>query len=163
MLFAKAPRPGLVKTRLCPPLTPVEAAEVYRGFLTDVIAPVRHARTLVYGWPADALDDLAPFVEAAGVEAAGVGVAGVELRAQRGDDLWSRMRACFDELFAEGHDRVVLRNTDSPDLPSQLVERALAACAPGTVVLGPDDGGGYYLVGLAEPRRELFGPAAEGR
>ncbi len=37
MIFAKEPRPGEVKTRLCPPLTPVAAAQLYNQFLEDVL------------------------------------------------------------------------------------------------------------------------------
>ena len=101
--FAKAPRPGVFKTRLCPPLTPAEAAGLYRGFLADLVVPVKGARTLVYGWPDRNLDELRALAPA-----------DVEVRAQRGDDLWARLDACFRELFAEGHDRVLVRNTDSP-------------------------------------------------
>ena len=151
VFFAKVPVPGQVKTRLCPPLTPAEAAGLYRGFLEDVLAPFDGVRTLVYAWPGDALDGIRPLVPD-----------GVELRAQRGEDLWERMTACFDELFAEGHDRIVLRNTDSPDLPGEVVRAAFDATRPGRVVLGPDPGGGYYLIGLAERRPELFGVAVEG-
>ena len=106
--FAKAPRPGQVKTRLCPPLTPTEAACLYRAFLGELVVPMPGARTLVYGWPGDALEDLKGLVPAE-----------VELRPQRGEDLFGRMGACFEELFREGHSPVLIRNTDSPDLPHE--------------------------------------------
>ena len=41
VVFAKAPIPGQVKTRLCPPLSPDEAAELARAFLIDAVAQVR--------------------------------------------------------------------------------------------------------------------------
>lgn len=140
VLFGKAPRPGQVKTRLCPPLTAAEAAALYGAFLRRIVRPHPAARTYLYGTPADALDELRPFAPE-----------GVEVRAQCGADLWQRLTACFAELFAAGHDAVVLRNTDSPDLPDARVDEALAACGPGRVVLGPDRGGGYYLIGLTWP------------
>ena len=40
-IMAKAPRPGDVKTRLCPPLSPVAAATLYRCFLLDKLEQVR--------------------------------------------------------------------------------------------------------------------------
>ncbi len=149
--FAKVPQPGLVKTRLCPPLTPAEAAGLYRGFLSDVLRPVGPGRSYVYGYPAAQVDELVPLVPI-----------GCELRPQRGEDLWDRLIACFAELFAAGHEAVVVRNTDSPDLSVDLVERALELCGPGRVVLGPDRGGGYYLIGLAAPQPELFAGLDEG-
>ena len=42
IVFAKAPEPGRVKTRLCPPLTPEEAAALYEAFLRDALD--RYAR-----------------------------------------------------------------------------------------------------------------------
>jgi len=143
--FAKAPRPGQVKTRLCPPLTPTEAAHLYTAFLKELLVPVEGARTLVYGWPADALGELRPLVPE-----------GLELRPQVGDDLFARMTACFEELFREGHGPVLIRNTDSPDLPTERITAALQNSQPGTVVLGPDLGGGYYLIALAEPCPDLL-------
>ena len=41
VVFAKAPRPGGVKTRLCPPLSPAAAARLYRCFVLDVLDRVR--------------------------------------------------------------------------------------------------------------------------
>jgi rSAM/selenodomain-associated transferase 1 len=143
--FAKAPRPGQVKTRLCPPLYPEEAAALYASFLRRIVRPQLGAATYLYGAPADALAELAPFAPS-----------GVELCPQRGADLWARLINCFAELFGAGHDRVVVRNTDSPDLPRERVTEALAVLRPGRVVLGPDPGGGYYLIGLAAAAPELF-------
>ena len=93
--FARAPLPGQVKTRLCPPLTTDEAAALYGTFLRRVVRPVPGVRTLVYGWPGE---------QRAALEAAlpaGWQDAGVELRDQCGADLWERMQNCFAELFAE--------------------------------------------------------------
>jgi len=149
--FAKAPRPGQVKTRLCPPLTHAEAAGLYRGFLEDILVPIAGVRSLVYGWPEAGLDELADLLPE-----------DLELRPQRGVNLWERMLKCQEELFAEGHDRVLIRNTDSPDLPPERIAEALAACAAGKVVLGPDLGGGYYLVAVCEVHRGLFEGLDEG-
>ena len=151
VLFGKAPRPGLVKTRLCPPLTPIEAAALYGAFLRQTVVPHAGATTYLYGAPADALAELQPYVPA-----------GVLLRPQVGVDLWARLTACFAELFAAGHDRVLVRGTDSPDVSRARLDEALAACRAGRVVLGPDPGGGYYLIALAAPAPGLFdlGPVA---
>jgi len=143
--FAKVPRPGQVKTRLCPPLTLDEAAALYGAFLRATVVAHHGTTTYLFGTPAAGLDELAGMV-----------AAHVVVRPQVGPDLWARLVACFAELFAAGHDRVVVRNTDSPDLPRARVDEALAACAPGRVVLGPDTGGGYYLIGLGAPAPALF-------
>lgn len=158
--FAKAPVPGAVKTRLCPPLTTEEACALYEVFLGRVVHPVPGARTLVYGWPGGELDRLRATVP--GLVPVAGGARAIELRPQVGADLWARMIDCFAGLFAEGHRPVVIRNTDSPDLEMELVTEAIERCEMGTVVLGPDLGGGYYLVALAAPCPELFAGLDEG-
>lgn len=143
--FAKAPRPGSVKTRLCPPLTLAEAAGLYGAFLRDAVTVAPDMATFVYVWPGDGVDEVRALVPP-----------GCILRAQRGDDLFTRMACCFEELFAEGYGPIVLRNTDSPALPRERVRQALQAANDGSLVVGPDHGGGYYLVALAAPCRDLF-------
>lgn len=148
--FAKVPAPGRVKTRLVPPLTELEASHLYTAFLREVVVPIEGARTLVYGWPEDALSELQDLLPS-----------GVELRPQRGTDLWERMRACLAELFAEGHRPVLIRNTDSPDLARERIAQALDRSGEGVAVFGPDDSGGYYLTCLWSDCPELFGEMEE--
>lgn len=59
-IMAKWPRAGEVKTRLCPPLAPAEAAALYRCFLLDKIDQVRalrHALPVIAYTPDDAHGD----------------------------------------------------------------------------------------------------------
>jgi glycosyltransferase A (GT-A) superfamily protein (DUF2064 family) len=52
---------------------------------------------------------------------------------------------------------VLLRGSDSPGLDLPVVAAALAGLEDGDdLVLTPDQGGGYALIALKEPRRELF-------
>lgn len=151
--FAKVPRPGRVKTRLCPPLTPSEASALYGAWLDRLLIADPGRATFCYGWPAEELDDLAGRVGA-----------GVRVEPQHGDGLWERMQRCFDGLFERGYGPIVLRNTDSPDLDPRCVDEAVAAAAHrGQIVFGPDQGGGFYLVGLGEPCPGLFWDGPEGR
>lgn len=149
--FAKSPLPGRVKTRLCPPLRAAEAAALYGAFLQDGVRPVPGVRTLVYGWPPEDLERLESWIGR-----------DLELRPQRGADLWERLGACVRELLGEGHSSVVVRNTDSPDLPLARVREALAAAAPGRLVLGPDQRGGFYLIAVTGPCDELLQGLPEG-
>jgi uncharacterized protein len=61
-------------------------------------------------------------------------------------------------LFAGGHDAVCLVNSDSPTLPTSLLEAAAVALAEDgdRVVLGPAEDGGYYLLGVKAPHPHLF-------
>jgi uncharacterized protein len=154
IIFAKEPRPGQVKTRLSPPLSPEEAAHLYHSFLQDILeemARVPEVRLAVAFSPMEAqafFRDLAP--------------PGTDLFPQRGADLGERMAQAFARSFAAGFGPVLLRGGDVPDLPAAVVSEATAVLASGRdqVVLGPCPDGGYYLVGLSQPQPRLFeGPA----
>jgi len=146
--FAKAPEPGRVKTRLCPPLTAGEAAALYEAFLRDALD--RYARL-----GAEA-DGPAVRLYLAGDDLADV-PAGVETFRQRGDGLGERMLRAFVETFAAGHDRAVVVGTDHPTLPLDFFGVAFECLAdPLTAVLGPSDDGGYYLLGLNDIAPDLF-------
>lgn len=147
-LFAKAPVPGQVKTRLCPPLEPSQAAELYEAMLLDILDQHAAERADLALWhtPASAADwfrRIAP--------------ARYRLLAQQGQDLSARMRHLFRHHAAEGYTRIVLRGTDSPTLPAARVPEAFAALAGGAdLVLCPDRDGGYNLIGLGAPADPLF-------
>ena len=151
VIFAKAPRPGLVKTRMCPPLSAEEAAELYANLLRDVLAhTVRVASQLgLEPWlavhPADACAELA-----AGAPP------GTRVIAQRGRDLGERMRWAAAEVFAAGFARALLRGSDSPTLDEARLSAALEALERLDLVLCPDLDGGYSLLGLRRPAPELF-------
>lgn len=148
-VMAKMPRAGEVKTRLCPPLTLEEAADLYHAFLLDRIEQVRslHAASHAIAYaPADSrgfFEGLAP---------------DFALIPQRGGDLGRRLVAGFDQFFADGYAGALLTDSDTPTLPVAYLREALCliASADTDLVLGPSDDGGYYLIGLRAARPELF-------
>lgn len=148
-IMAKVPRPGAVKTRLCPPLTPRQAAHLYRCFLRDKIEQVRTlegARAAVAFTPAQArrlFETLAP---------------GFLLLPQHGPDLGSRLARCLAELLRLGHAGAIAIDSDTPTLPTAFLQRGVEALArrEADVVLGPSEDGGYYLIGVQAERPELF-------
>lgn len=148
-IMAKAPETGRVKTRLCPPLSPDEAAELSRCFLLDKAAQVRE---VAGAEPAVAY---APESAAAVFEAL---APGFTLLPQRGGDLTARLLSVLDRLFAEGFHAAIMIDSDTPTLPTGLLERAVTLLASGEhdLVLGPSEDGGYYLIGLRRLHRELF-------
>ncbi len=153
VVFAKAPRPGAVKTRLCPPLSPAAAACLYRCFLLDVLDGVR------------AVGDITPVIAYAPRRARGFFAAaqpGMLLVPQTGADLGARMSGAFERLFARGFAAVVILGGDSPSLPPGYLRTAIRALRSATVdgVIGPSDDGGYYLIGLRAPCPALFAGVA---
>jgi uncharacterized protein len=75
---------------------------------------------------------------------------------QRDGDLGDRMRRAFDDAFADGARRVVIIGSDLPDMNAALLRRAFDLLHSHPVVLGPSTDGGYYLLGMRQPRPELF-------
>ncbi|MGF1469408.1 MAG: TIGR04282 family arsenosugar biosynthesis glycosyltransferase [Sandaracinaceae bacterium] len=146
-IFAKAPTPGRVKTRLAPRLGDDGAAALYAAFLRDVVA--KAAGRLPYRlWAADG-----PDLE--GLEALGLG--GLPPRVQLGGTLGRRMAEALDAGLAAAP-RSLLVGSDLPTLPASYLERARDALARADVVLGPAADGGYYLIGTRTRGLDLEGP-----
>lgn len=151
IVFAKAPRPGEVKTRMCPPLSPGEAAELYASMLADVLDATARAAVelcidpLLAVHPPGLCAELAREVPTR-----------FRVIAQRGPDLSARMCWAVREAGAAGITRVLLRGSDSPTLDGAVLASALADLDEHDVVLRPDRDGGYNLVGLRRPTPEIF-------
>jgi uncharacterized protein len=152
VVMARVPRSGRCKTRLCPPLSPDEAALLYRCFLLDIARQTDRWDRPCDLWLAWTDEDDEP-----GVLRDLFGPPWRLLR-QDGATLTDRMEQVFCAMFEAGYRQVVMRNSDSPHLPMGMLDQAFAAFGeePGTVVLGPDLDGGYYLVGADRPVDGVF-------
>jgi hypothetical protein len=152
-VMAKASAPGRTKTRLVPPLTAQEAADLNTSFLRDVAGNILKAgkSVPVSGYMAFGPPGSAPFFEA--ILPPGIGLVESWIGAF-GDCLFHAVT----ELFACGHAAACVLNSDSPTLPTALlVELAQVLSAPGDrAVLGPSEDGGYYVLGLKAPHGRLF-------
>lgn len=159
VVFAKRPAPGRVKTRLCPPLTAEQAAELYACMLDDVLE-VTAAAAECLGFeavlavdPPDARGALARRAPRA-----------FRVIAQRGGDLGLRMARVVAQAAAGGGLPVVLRGSDSPALSVETLVEAARALDRADLVASPDPDGGYSLVGLHRPVAGLFDhPMSHGR
>jgi len=149
-IMAKRPQAGEVKTRLCPPLTPEEAAELALRFLLDKLDQVCRLagidRFIAFSPP----DAEAFFANQTG--------GAFSLLPQRGNDLGERLADLADRLLGDGFGVVTIIGTDSPTLPDAVLVEAHEVLTrdQADVVLGPTDDGGYYLIGLRRPSRVLF-------
>lgn len=160
-VMAKAPRPGGVKTRLVPPLTPAMASVLSAGFVRDMTENIALAGSTVRisGYVAyapagsEALFDgmLAEGTRFVLADGAGMTAPGV-----RG--FGRCLLHAAQSLFSKGHDAVCLLNSDSPTLPTSLLSQAAAALAEDgdRIVLGPAEDGGYYVLGVKAPHQHLF-------
>lgn len=151
-VMLKAPLPGLVKTRLSPLLTPIQAAGLYACFIRDTFNMASRLGGV------DIYAACAPEGLENGHEPlTGIVPEGVGRLFQHGDNIGRRMFNVFGELFEKGHEKVSIIGSDSPDLPSSYIEEAFALLDGLTdVVLGPAMDGGYYLVAMDAPSAVPF-------
>jgi rSAM/selenodomain-associated transferase 1 len=152
-VMTKAPQAGRVKTRLTPPLLPEEAAALNTCFLRDTATAIE--RTV----KENSAQGIAVYTPV-GAEAAYAGILPESFRLvpQRGDAFGERLAAATEDLFRIGFDSLCLIDSDSPTLPEAAFAQAvqLLARAEDSIVLGPSDDGGYYLIGLKKLHRRVF-------
>ena len=154
VIFAKAPIPGEVKTRLCPPLTPDEAATLHGSFVLDMLERSKTA-VVKLKLPFDRYLACAPSSTLVFFKIMEERQ-GVKLIDQVGDDLGARMSQTCEAMFAQGYTRVLIVGTDVPSLPLDHYKQALALLETNDLVLGPALDGGYYLIGLKRTVPDLF-------
>lgn len=147
VIMAKAPRAGMVKTRLNQSLPTPAVTALYRCLLEDTITlatSLTDVRVAVM-CPASDLDQLERMLGNA-----------VEIVAQNGDGLAAGLTTVFAHFAASGHQHVIAFNSDSPHLPASALRTAFETLTAHDMVVGPTHDGGYYLVGMRAAHATLF-------
>ncbi|MEV7953043.1 DUF2064 domain-containing protein [Streptomyces sp. NPDC058316] len=136
LVIAKEPLPGLVKTRLTPPFTPAEAAQLAEAALGDTLRtllalPARRRVLVLDGRPGPWLPD------------------GIEVVAQSSGPLDERLAAAFAGCSGPA----LLIGMDTPQIAPAHLAPALAPDAWDgcDAWFGPADDGGFWALGLAVP------------
>lgn len=149
LLFAKAPVAGAVKTRLCPPLSGEQAAELHRRLLWHTLEAVSRAGLgpiVLYCAP----DICDPFFGKCAEHFS------LQMTAQVSGDLGVKMPAALKDGLAMAN-RALLIGSDCPSItPAYLRSAANALVCDAKVVLGPAEDGGYGLVGVTGGVPDIF-------
>jgi len=141
VVIAKSPVPGRVKTRLCPPCTPIEAAHIAEAALSDTLSVVADtpatARILALDGPPG------PWIPE-----------GFVIVPQLGQGLDERLANAFAAVTGPA----LLIGMDTPQVaPDQLTSAARVLHTPGfDAVLGPAEDGGWWTIGLRRPDPRVF-------
>jgi len=149
IIFAKAPVEGYVKTRLCPPLTPDEAASLHGSLVLDLLERCQSLQgcdRILAGAPSPEH----PFFGAMKTRFK------IPIWGQVGEDLGARMAHAFQSALGSPYQWVLIVGTDIPGITVSLISTALKSLQNHDIVLGPTVDGGYYLIGLRSPVPELF-------
>jgi rSAM/selenodomain-associated transferase 1 len=137
-VIAKSPAPGRVKTRLCPPCTPQQAAGLAEAALRDTLAAMAAVagprRAVVLDGPV------------------GAWLGDEHVVAQRGSGLGERLAAALHDLGGPA----LIVGMDTPQVTPGQLRRALRALDRTGAVLGPASDGGYWCIGLREPDPRLL-------
>lgn len=148
IVIAKEPRPGRVKTRLSPPLTAADAADLAAAAIADTFAAAHAsgADRVVLALDGRPGDWIPP-----GTEIVDQGEGDLDVRLTRA---WSRARGPFLQI-----------GMDTPQVSAGELDAAMAPLAEGggpAAVLGPAEDGGWWALGLrfAEPRAVLGIPTS---
>jgi rSAM/selenodomain-associated transferase 1 len=147
VIMAKAPRPGMVKTRLAPCLSQEAILAFYYCLLDDTLALARslgNAEVAIMCPQSDVRD----LSHLAGKE--------VSVVAQNGEGLAAGLTSVFARFTEDRQRRIIAFNSDSPHLPRSVLEDAFETLVAHDLVIGPTHDGGYYLVGAKTSYPALF-------
>jgi rSAM/selenodomain-associated transferase 1 len=153
-VFARAPMPGLVKTRLIPVLGAEGAAKAQRQMLLRTLGAARDAAPGKLSlWIAGELTH--PFLQDCSSDF------GATLHSQCNGDLGQRMAGCLRQLLAS-EEKVLLTGSDCPAFTPRILADAAAALEPEIdLVFVPAEDGGYVLVGTQRRADGAIPPAVD--
>jgi rSAM/selenodomain-associated transferase 1 len=153
VIMAKAPKPGMVKTRLNQSLPSPAVLALYRCLLEDTVALAKSLAGVDVAVMCPELDQ---------EELANLLGNTVQVVAQKGQGLAAGLVSVFRHFTAEGRNRVIAFNSDSPHLAPNVLKSAFEILETHDVVVGPTHDGGYYLVGAKADYASLFEGDAMG-
>ena len=142
ILFAKAPVPGRVKTRLIPTLSPASAADLHTAFVWDLIERLQ------------ALSRVADLELHTDLETDAWNSASIFRTLQGEGDLGLKMLQAMHVALAQGRRTVMISGTDAPTVPLGHLERLLGS--ESDVALGPAEDGGFYAVSCHKVSPRMF-------
>lgn len=145
IIFAKAPVPEEVKTRLQTHLSPEECAALHASFVIDTVRLAKNINAT------DIFLSCSPGIKHPFFQKVSQNF-DVRLAVQVGKDLGERMNNAINNGLKAGYEKVVIIGSDSPDLPYEYIEDGFGRLGSRDMVVGPCRDGGYYLIG---GRREL--------
>ena len=135
LVIAKQPWPGLVKTRMCPPCTPAQAAAVADAALADTLDAAGATRAMRHTLVLSGHYDPPP---------------GWRVVRQHGDGLANRLANAFVDTAIPGVASLLI-GMDTPQITPALLDRVALMLGGADAVLGPAEDGGWWSLALRDP------------
>ena len=147
VIMAKAPKPGMVKTRLTESLPSPAVTALYRCLLEDTLALAKSLTSVEVAvmCPESDQDELAHLLGNT-----------VQIVAQEDEGLSAGLTSVFRHFTGAHRRHVIAFNSDSPHLAPSVLDWAFEILATRDLVVGPTHDGGYYLVGAKAAHASLF-------
>jgi len=152
VLMSRAPIAGKTKTRLESHLTAEECADLHRAFLKDInskflnLKGVYSRLDLYLSYTPEVNQNL--FKDLIDTDFIRI--------PQRGKNLGERMYNAVADAYQKSRLPVIITGSDLPLLALDIFTEALAGLKERDIVIGPSDDGGYYLLGMKKPEKQLF-------
>jgi rSAM/selenodomain-associated transferase 1 len=147
VIMAKAPRPGMVKTRLTESLPANAVTALYRALLEDTLTLAKSLTNVEAAVMCPEQDQK---------ELADLFGETVSVVAQTGPGLAAGLTSVFRHFANVNGRHVIAFNSDSPHLAPSVLDNAFEILGTQDVVVGPTNDGGYYLVGAKAAHPSLF-------
>lgn len=145
IIFTRNPDLGKVKTRLAKGVGDKAALEIYKFLL-------RFTHSITKNLPVDKEVYYSDIIPENDIWEEG----NFSKKLQQGKDLGARMQQAFQSGFDKGYEKIIIIGSDMYDLNSQDLNTAFSKLIMYDFVVGPAEDGGYYLLGLAKFKSELF-------
>lgn len=145
IIFAKIPQAGKVKTRLQPQCTEEQAAEIAKVLLELTI------ENAVKNWPSEVVVSVWPNQANAYIDSLAAKYP-ITVDYQISGDLGEKMSSVLNKYAWHG----AILGSDVPHLNPDTICSAYLALSSNKNIIAPSKDGGYYLIGFAEPRPEMF-------
>ena len=145
IIFVRHPELGKVKTRLAATIGNEKALAVYEFLLMHTCRIIENITVPAYIYYADKI-----------VHGDIWKGAGIKKKLQQGEDLGEKMANAFREVLQEGYHKAVIIGSDCYDLTLELIAQAFEMLENADIVIGPAKDGGYYLLGMNAPFKNIF-------
>lgn len=143
IIFVRNPVLGKVKTRIAATLGDENALAVYKYLL-------QHTKDITEGLPVTRLVFYADEITTNDLWN------GNEKYLQSGSDLGERMSNAFEWVLEKGYDKIIIIGSDCFELDEKMIVDAFLKLNEYEIVIGPATDGGYYLLGMQSPFKNLF-------